>query len=99
MAVATLKKSKKKSSKKKAKKKAALKASKKKLRKASSSGTRVRTYNPSDYDEDTTANLRIQRLNVESLIFKIEGITPLVTHNFGDKSRRQMLENLSLIHI
>ena len=36
--------------------------------------------------------VKIQPLNIGKLTFKLRGTSPLVVHNFGDKSRKQMLE-------
>ena len=36
--------------------------------------------------------VKIQPLNTGNLTFNLRGISPLVVHNFGDKSRKQMLE-------
>lgn len=36
--------------------------------------------------------VKIQPLNLLKMKFKLEGLSPLVVHNFGPKSRREMLE-------
>ena len=36
--------------------------------------------------------VKVQPLNIGRLTFNLKGTSPLVVHNFGDKSRRQMLE-------
>jgi len=41
---------------------------------------------------ETTARIEIDKLDVQRMLVPIVGTSPLIVHNFSDKSKRQMLE-------